>query len=114
MEAMKLCREQQKGLATSDALPATNQGSVSRRDKRFKFQCTFFHEKASMGKAVSKSNVPLLGNILKENENDLKELAWKEFLKSFQISHFPVLKLRRNVSLWGKWLYLHPLILGIT
>lgn len=113
MEAMQLFSEQQKGLATSEALPAANQGSVNCEDNRFKFQLPFFHEKTSMGKAVSKSNVPLLGNVLKENGNDLKELVWKEFLKSFQISHFLVLKLQRNLSSWGKWLYLHPFILSI-
>ena len=49
MEAMQLFSEQQKGLATSDALPAANQGSAICEDNRFKFQLPFFHEKTSMG-----------------------------------------------------------------
>lgn len=56
----------------------------------------------SMGKAISKFDMPLLGNVLKESGNDLKELLWKVFLKSVQIISFSCPKAVKEFILMGK------------
>ena len=56
----------------------------------------------SMGRAISKFDMPLLGNVLKESGNDLKELLWKVFLKSVQIISFSCPKAVKEFILMGK------------
>lgn len=87
MEA-KLIREQEKGLTTSYFLPAANQGSISHEDNRFKSQLPSSVKKHLWEKLSANPVHPLLGNALTENENNLKALVWKAFLKIFQISLF--------------------------
>ena len=56
----------------------------------------------SMGKAISKFDMPLLGNVLKESGNDLKEVLWRVFLKSVQIISFSCPKAVKEFILMGK------------
>lgn len=66
-------------------------------------------KETSMGKAIRKFNMPLLGNVLKESGNDLKELVWKVFLKSVQTISFSCPKAVKEFILMGKMALLTPI-----
>lgn len=66
-------------------------------------------KETSMEKAIRKFNMPLLGNVLKESGNDLKELVWKVFLKSVQIISFSCPKAVKEFILMGKMALLTPI-----
>lgn len=78
------------------------------------FQIPFFHEKASMGKAVRKSHAPLVGNGINGNENELKRIRSERVSEKFpKISLLSSLK-AEGIYTYREWLYLHPPILGIV